>query len=110
MFTKYGYDFNPMKSSGGGVVYVGSFALLTAVFNLSQPKKRPILLLDEPFTGLKGKEANEKAIQMVKEISKQVGIQIIMVSDERAPLEEIEKGADKIFRVSMKNGKSKINE
>jgi len=45
---------------------------------------------------------------MVKALSKQLGLQVIMVSDERVPIEEIEKGADKIFKVVMKNDVSQI--
>jgi hypothetical protein len=32
----------------------------------------------------------------------------LMVHDERVPFEEIEKGADRVFKVSIKNGVSKI--
>jgi len=67
-------------------------------------------VLDEPAQNIKGDEANIKFIQMVKAVSERLGLQIIMVSDERVPLEDIEKGADKVFKVSIKNGKSVVKE
>jgi KaiC/GvpD/RAD55 family RecA-like ATPase len=67
-------------------------------------------VLDEPAQNVKGDDANIKFIQMVKSVSERLGIQVIMVSDERVSLEDIEKGADKIFKVSIKNGKSIVKE
>jgi hypothetical protein len=70
------------------------------------------MILDEPFKHLKGIGANRRAIQMVKRLSdsEEIKMQVIMISDERVPLEEIEKGADKIIEVTIKNGVSKVGE
>lgn len=107
-FVRNESERNPRESGGWGAVDVASFGLRVACWTLEKPRKRNVLILDEPFRHLKGKEANIKAIQMVKEISKKLKLQILMINDERVPLSEIEKGADKIFNVVLKKGKSQI--
>lgn len=99
----------PVDASGIGTVDVAAFGLRIAAWSLSKPRTRNVLILDEPCPHLKGIEANKKFIQMVKALSEQLILQIIMVSDERVPIEEIEKGADRIFEVSInKKGVSKV--
>lgn len=98
----------PVDSSGIGTVDVAGFGTRVAVWSLSNPQTRSLFLLDEPFKHLKGIESNIKVIQLVKEISKQLGLQIILVSDERAPIDEIEKGADRIFNITLVNGVSVV--
>lgn len=107
-FVKDEEKLDPKISSGGGVIDVCSFALRIALWNLKKPKSRNTLILDEPFKHLKGFEENVKVIQMIKLLSEKLGLQIIMVHDERVPIEEIQKGADKIFEVSIKKGVSKV--
>ena len=99
---------HPLSASGGGAVDVAAFALRVAGWSLGNPRSNPILILDEPFSRLKGEEANIRAIQMVKEVSKRLQLQILMVSDERVPLKEIEAGADKVFTLGIKGGISNV--
>ena len=108
-FVRNSNRMHPLRSSGVGAADIASFALRVALHNLKRPRTRNVLILDEPFKHLKGEEANRLAIQMVKEISVKLGLQIITVSDERAAIEDIENGADKVFRVSIDKGVSKIN-
>jgi len=108
LFKRHDLLRKPKEASGIGSVDVGAFGLRIASWSLSKPRTRPLLLLDEPFKHLKGIDANIKVIQMVKALSKKLGLQIVMISDERVPMEEIEKGADKIFKVTMKNDISSI--
>ncbi len=107
-FVKNGEREEPLEASGGGVADIASFALRVAMWNLRRPKSRNCLILDEPGKHIKGIDANRKAIQMIKEISDRLALQIIMVSDERAPIEDIEKGADKVFRTTIKKGISQV--
>lgn len=109
LFERNGKQMKPIDASGVGVVDVAAFGLRIAAWSLSTPKTRNILILDEPFKHLKGVEPNQKIIQVVKQLSEELGLQVIMVSDERVPIEEIEKGADKVFEVSIKNGGGKVN-
>ena len=67
------------------------------------------MLLDEPFIRLKGEDANRRALAIVKEISKSLGLQIIMVSDERVSREDIIANADRVFRITQdRSGMSRI--
>lgn len=105
----------PGFESGGGAVDIAGFALQAASLMIYRKRKnpgtRPVLLLDEPFKHLKGEEANCRAIEMVKLIAEHTGLQIIMVSDERAARSDIVAGADKVFNVSTDdNGVSLIAE
>ena len=108
LFKRNKQLLKPVDASGIGIVDVAAFGLRVAAWSLSKPRTRSVLILDEPFKHLKGIESNKKVIQMVKALSEQLGLQIIMISDERVPIEEIEKGADRIFEVSIKKGVSQV--
>lgn len=108
LFGRRGMTLKPVDASGIGNVDVAGFGTRVAVWSLSSPRSRPVLILDEPFKHLKGIEQNILVIQMVKTISVQLGLQIVMVSDERVPLKEIEKGADRIFYTKLVNGVSEV--
>jgi DNA repair exonuclease SbcCD ATPase subunit len=109
-FVRDGERMHPLYATGGGPINVAAFALRVSLGFIRKNRSRPILILDEPAQNIKGDEANIRFIQMVKGLSERFGIQVIMVSDERVPLEDIEKGADKVFKVSMKKGVSIIKE
>ena len=108
-FQRDGRDASPMDQSGYGSVNIAGYGFRIGCMSISDPAPRPVLLLDEPFPNLKGIEANTRAIQMVKKVSDELGLQIIMVSDERAPLSEIENGADRVFYVSQVDGVSQFD-
>lgn len=107
-FLREGEREHPLNASGGGLVDVAAFALRVSLWSLQKPRCRPILILDEPFQHVKGEAANIRAIQMVKEVSNRMKLQVIMVSDERVPLEEIEAGADRVFKIGLRKGVSYI--
>ena len=112
LFTRRDLEFPPLGSAGGGAIDVASLALRIAYWSMRQDKKvRPLLLLDEPFSQLKGEDANKRALAIVQEISEKLGLQIISVSDERMPREDIIDNADQVFLVSQdKEGVSKVVE
>lgn len=99
-FVRDKNKIDPMSASGVGAVDVASFALRIASWSMQNPHTRPVILLDEPFKHLKGNEHNKRVLQMIKEISHKLGIQIIMVSDERIPREDIIEEADKVYEIS----------
>lgn len=107
-FTREGNKVKPMEASGVGAVDVAAFALRIASWSMQFPHTAPIILLDEPFKHLKGVEPNKRVLDMIKEVSKRMGIQIITISDERIPREDIIEAADKIFEVSIKRKISKV--
>lgn len=107
-FVRDGERVDPLSASGVGYVDVAAFGLRVALWSLQKPRTRPIFILDEPMKHIKGDSDNIKAIQMIKEVSKRLGLQILMVSDERIPLQEIEAGADRVFHVALKRKVSKV--
>ena len=93
----------PMLASGGGAVDVAAFGLRVAIWSLKTPRSRNTIILDEPFRYL-SKQHQEKAGQLLSEISKKLSIQIIMVTHNQ----EYIKSADKVFLVKKENGISKV--
>lgn len=85
---------HPISASGGGAVDVASFALRVALWSLMRPKKAEVLVLDEPFKWL-SVDLQEKASQMMQEISKKIGLQILMVSH----VQDLIENSDKVFRI-----------
>lgn len=108
-FVRDGVKIDPY-SGGGGAIDVAAFALRVALWTMHQPRTRPVLILDEPFKHLKGEEANRKMLEMVSKISKKLGIQIIMVSDERVPREVTMEYADRLFESSIHKGVTRIKQ
>ncbi len=98
-FVKDGNRLEPMAASGGGAIDIASFALRVAVWSLN--KTRPVLLLDEPFRNL-SQDLHDRAGIMVQELSRKLGVQIIMVSHSQA----IIAGADQVIKVV--NGKVQV--
>lgn len=92
-----GNDFLP---NGGGVRDVSSFALRLALWTLQTKPTRSVLIMDEPFKYLKPSILQRRAGGLQKEISKKLGIQIIMTTHDTALTE----GADKIYEVKIKEG------
>lgn len=109
-FLRDGERMHPISASGGGAVDVASFALRIALWSLARPRTRSVMILDEPFIRLKGKEANRRVLDMVDETSKRMKMQIIMVSDERIPKEEIIERSDRVFEVSIDKGISHVEQ
>jgi hypothetical protein len=107
-FTRERNKVKPMEASGIGAVDVAAFALRIASWTMQIPHTSPVFLLDEPFKHLKGVEPNQHVLEMIKEISKRMGIQMLMISDERIPREDIIEAADKVFEISIKNKISKV--
>jgi DNA repair exonuclease SbcCD ATPase subunit len=108
LFTRGKQEIDPLSSSGYGAADIASFALRLSAWSMSR-NTRPVLLLDEPFKHLKGVKENARAIEMMKAISKELGVQIITISDERADREDIIEGADRVFEVGINKGKSVVN-
>jgi len=111
LFKRRNLIVPPIGFVGRGAVDVASLALRLAYWTMRQNKKtRPVLLLDEPFARLKGEVANKRALVLLNEISQELEIQIIMISDERVPREVIIENADKVFLVTQQKGISSVEE
>lgn len=114
-FARDNNRIDPLSASGFGAVDVAAFSLRVASWCMQTPRSRNVLILDEPFKHLKGKEENLRVLKMIRQISTEVnkkngGLQIIMISDERIAREDIIENSDQIFEVGIKKGISKVNQ
>lgn len=100
---KDGNEYHPTNDTGGGVVDVVSFALRIVMWSLKKPRTRNTIILDEPFRFL-SRELQPKASLLLQELSNKLNLQFIMVSHS----EDLIEGADKVFKVTQRKGKSKI--
>jgi len=103
--TGDGERYEPIFSTGGGVIDICSFALRVALWSLRKPRSRNVLVLDEPFRFL-SRSLQPLASMMLKELSSNLNLQIIMVSHS----EDLIEGADRVFQVRKRGGKSLVKE
>lgn len=100
-FKEFGVLEKPVDASGGGPLDVASNALRYTYWSLNP--NRPTFILDEPFKFV-SPDLQHKVSDMLKMLSKELGIQIIMVSH----AEEINYSADKTFVVEKVGKYSKV--
>ena len=79
LFVRDGLELDPIDSAGGGVVDVAAFALRIACLLLSRPRKRRLVVADEPFKHL-SKEYRPAVRQMLLALAEEMGVQFIIVS------------------------------
>lgn len=96
---------DPLNSSGYGAADLASFALRIAAWSLTNPKKRSIFILDEPFKHL-STELHGKASMLIKELSTKLGIQFIIITH----VNQISEHSDKVFRVTKDKLYSTVKE
>lgn len=99
-----GVEYIPKEDMGGGIVDIISFALRVVLWSLQKPRTRNVLVLDEPMKYVGKGELLDKAGNMLREISHQLGIQLILVTHE-PQLSEI---ADIAYQVSHKKNGSQV--
>lgn len=100
VFSKNGHETDDiMNAAGGGVVDIVSLALLFACQGLS--KSEPVILLDEPAKFL-SEDLQEKASEMIKLLSEELSIQIIMVTH----LINMINAADNVIKLKNINGEA----
>jgi len=99
-----GEETDPKDSCGGGVLDVASFALRVVLWSIENPKSSNVIILDEPMKFLHGRIEN--AMKMIKDLSKKLNIQFIIVSQ----MEEFAENADKVFLVTHNGKFSEIKE
>lgn len=105
-FSRRGSRVDPLDASGGGAVDVASFALRIAAWSMQNPKRRNVIILDEPMKFLDTQtDRLERASMMLKELSERLGLQFIIVTHEDTLTEH----ADRVFRVRQsKKGVSHV--
>lgn len=98
-FQRDGNKVDPLSASGGGAVDVAAFALRVASWSMQHPRSRNVLIMDEPLRFL-STDHQEKASTMIKEISKRLGIQFIIITHETI----LATYADKTFQTKIRKG------
>jgi hypothetical protein len=73
---------NPILSVGGGVVDVVAFALRIGCLSISVPPLRRVLILDEPFKGVRGYEQQLKVGELLKKLNSALGVQFIIIAND----------------------------
>ena len=81
-FGRNGMDFDPCSSTGGGAVDIAAFGLRLVSLLLNKPVKRRLLVLDEPMKHLRGSEPQANVGDMLEALSREMSVQIVMVSDQ----------------------------
>jgi len=102
-FDESGNLDKPIDSAGGGLLGIAGFGNRIMMWSLNP--NNPILILDEPFKDLSS-DLHKNASELLERLTKEIGIQIIMVSHQ----EEIHANADKVFRVVKEGKKSVVKE
>ena len=103
LVEREGMEIDPYEASGGGVVDVIAFALRLCLWRLKAKRTRATMILDEPFRFV-SRDLQEGVGKMVAKISRELELQLIIVSHE----EELISNADKVFRVTIRDGVSTV--
>lgn len=93
---------DPESQEGGGKVEVIALGLRVAGLILLSPQQERLLILDEPFRQLSSRSTSQslnkqRAVQLLKQISEQYGIQMIIISHDV----EFTQIADTIYNISL---------
>jgi hypothetical protein len=99
-FIRDGYELDPLEESGGGIVVIAAFALRVSLWSLIK-SSRNVILCDEPAHFLHNIEALRRFSELLKSLSEELGLQIIMITGEES--EDIISCSDRIFRLCKNN-------
>ena len=82
VFFREGLELDPTTESGLGIVDIASFALRLSCLVLSRPKKRSVLIMDEPFRFVS--DTNIRRVKnLLTSLSKELQVQFILVTHEK---------------------------
>jgi len=104
LVSRNGNEVDPYDAAGGGVVDVVSFALRICMWKLMAHPSRNVLVLDEPFKMLSS-DLQPKAGKMIGDLSKKLGLQMILVTHEK----ELVEYGDRVYFCKRGNRFSKIS-
>jgi DNA repair exonuclease SbcCD ATPase subunit len=98
---KDGWEADPMDSNGGGLVDVESFGLRISAWTLKPTAD--VIILDEPFKFLSN-DLKPLAGEIIQELSKRLGLQMIIVTHDTSIIEE----SDQLSNVALRKGVSRV--
>jgi hypothetical protein len=106
VFIKNGKESDDILFVGGGGVadVAANIAFPLAIWSIK--KTRNTMLLDEPSKFIHSPEYQERASQLIKEVSDKLKLQFIIISDQSS----MTKNADKVFKVELVKGISHVKE
>jgi DNA repair exonuclease SbcCD ATPase subunit len=108
IYIKDGFEMDPLSQNGGGICDLTAFALRIALWSIG--KTDNVIILDEPLKNLQPVELNRLGFEVIKNLSKKLGLQFIIVNNSIGS-ENLLDVSDKVFEVSMgKDGISKVRE
>ena len=96
-----GRELDPLRSNGGGLVDILTFALRVAIIIISRAPR--VLVLDEPFKHVSA-DLRPAAYEMLGKLTKKTGIQIIACTHDP----ELTEVADRVITVSLDDRVSKV--
>lgn len=79
-YVRNGIEVDPVSADGGGILDIAALALRISCLTLATPRRRKLLVLDEPLRNVHGDEYRERSAELVEALAKDLGIQIIMVT------------------------------
>lgn len=79
LFVRGDNEVDPTASEGGGFVEVAAFALRLACLMMARPKRRRLLVLDEPFHFV-SREYRDNIRNLLLGIAEEMQVQIVMVT------------------------------
>lgn len=79
-YFKNGIEIDPVEDDSGGVLDVAAFALRLSCLLLATPRRRKLLILDEPFKHVHGDEYRERAAELLEVLAKDLKVQIIIAT------------------------------
>ena len=75
-------EYVPKDDMGGGIIDVLSFALRVVLWSMQRPRSRNTIILDEPMKYVGKGELLDRAGRMLREVSRGLGLQLILVTHE----------------------------
>ena len=100
-----GKRFSLKEELGGGVVDVTSFAVRIVLWAITSPRSANTIILDEPGKFI-SKDKLQSFGEMIKSLSKMLGIQFVIITHEN----ELAEISDKAYNVTQENGISVVEE
>lgn len=79
VFLRDDHEINPLEGAGGGVVDIAAFAARLASLVLSRPKRRAVLILDEPFRFVSA-EYRPRVRMLLEQLARDMNMQFILVT------------------------------
>lgn len=80
VIVRRGHEIDPLESESGGIVDVAAMALRLSCLSLATPKRRKLVVLDEPLKNVHGVEYQRRTVQLIESLSEELGFQIIIVT------------------------------